>query len=455
MDFIDEIVPIVPIFRKVGHYVWRNVEWPTREYEPIRFRDTAAACIVGIYDIVASVHPNYYAAALIASLAAVFVYIKIRFPFWNNQPVVHTYDWYRRWMARTPYVILKFPLKHKWCCSGKHVQTLDYSRISGVEKQKIAEFLQSHYLPSDRLLSTTTAKTLDVYMTGHNAPAFVSAYTEDGGTITGIATSRLAHVWFRRDPPSGAEPERSLDVYYMDMCIHREQPASRRIAETLFQSHEYNQRIRNPAIAVGLFRKQGALCEGVVPLVEYTTHTFYLRPMETTRPLGLEPLPAPFRLVRVAKENGDLLHDIYKILTESSVFGGCILPDLGNFRGMLVAKEWYLYCLQKGDHVYGVYVFRNAHTHYEDIEGDTLELAASIQNSESVDLFFRGVVFSLREIRKENRQYKMAAISSLGHNRGLLAKWREYHHTVLETQCALYLYNYVWTQRTDDWFVVL
>jgi hypothetical protein len=122
---------------------------------------------------------------------------------------------------------------------------------------------------------------------------------------------------------------------------------------------------------------------------------------------------------------------------------------------MLVAKEWYLYCLQKGDHVYGVYVFRNAQTHYEDIEGDTLELAASIQNSESADLFFRGFVFSLREIRKENRQYKMAAISSLGHNRGLLAKWREYHHSVVESPCALYLYNYVWTQKTDDWFVVV
>jgi hypothetical protein len=171
--------------------------------------------------------------------------------------------------------------------------------------------------------------------------------------------------------------------------------------------------------------------------------------------MGVEPLPLHFQMVRVANENADLLHDIYTILTESAIFGGCILPDLGNFRGMLVAKEWYLYCLKRGDHVYGVYVFRNAHTHYEDIEGDTLELAASIQNSDSADLFFRGFVFALREIRKENRQYKMATISTLSHNRVLLAKWREYHHTVLETPCALYLYNYVWTQRTDDWFVVL
>ena len=290
-------------------------------------------------------------------------------------------------------------------------------------------------------------------MTGHNAPAFVSAYTEHGGTLTGVATSRLAHLWFKDQQPDSEH--RSLDVYYMDMCVHREQPASRHIGETLFQTHEYNQRIRNPAITVGLFRKQGALCEGVVPLVEYTTHTFYLRPTETTRPMGLDPLPVHFQLVRVAKENGDLLHDIYAILTKSGVFGGCILPDLGNFRGMLVAKQLYLYCLRKGDHVYGVYVFRNAQTHYEDIDGDTLELVASIQNSESADLFFRGFVFALREIRKENRQYKMAMISSLGHNRLLLDKWREYHHTVLETHCALYLYNYVWTQRTDNWFVVV
>ena len=439
------------------------------------FRESASsgirAFVVGVYDILASVHPNYYAFALLASFAGIFVYIKIRYPFWNNRPVVHTYDVYRRWFARSPYIIQKYPYKHKWYDSGNRVQTLDFSRISGVEKKKIAEFIQSHYIPTDRLLSTMTAKTMDAYMTGHNAPAFVSAHTELDGTLTGIATSRPVQIWVLGSS--------SLDAYHLDfICVHREQFGSRHLSETLFTTHEYNQRIRNPAIPVSIFKKEGALCEGMVPLIEYTQSVFYMRPLQNLVGV-LGAMPAHFQIVRVAKENGDLLHDIYQILTgrhgggnpdKRSHHGGgdmsrkggfevCILPDLGNFRGMLLAKELYLYCLKKGNHLYGVYVFRNAQTHYEDIDGDTLELVASIQNSDSAGLFFRGFVFSLREILKENRQYKMSMISSVGHNRLLLAKWREYHHTILETRCALYLYNYVFRgvggKEGDNWFVVM
>jgi len=492
METVDEIIPvswILPTFRKIGGYVYQNIQFPRvspayREDPNNRFRgfrESASsgirAFVVGVYDVFASVHPNYYVIALGLSLAAIFVYIKIRYPFWNNRPVVHTYDLYRRWFARSPYIIQKYPYKHKWYDSGDRVQTLDFARISGVEKKKIAEFIQSHYIPTDRLLSTMTAKTMDAYMTGHNAPAFVSAHTELDGTLTGVATSRPIQVWMS----CSANPSERLDAYYLDfICVHREQSGSRHISETLFTTHEYNQRIRNPAIPVSFFKKEGALCEGVVPLVEYTQSVFYIRPLLSGddglgRALG--PMPAHFQIVRVAKANGDLLLDMYHILTGTTVGGNadtrsphvgpmprkggfdvCILPDLGNFRGMLLSKELYLYCLKKGNHLYGVYVFRNAQTHYEDIDGDTLELVASIQNSDSTDLFFRGFVFSLREILKENRQYKMSTISSIGHNRILLAKWREYHHTILETPGALYLYNYVFRgvggKGGDNWFVV-
>jgi hypothetical protein len=376
-----------------------------------------------------------------------------------------------------PYIIRKIPYKLRYYDKEKQITTMDYSRVANETTntlentksatQHIVEFIQSHYIPTDRLLSTISEKVLNAYMVGHNAPSFVSLHQEHDTRITGVITSRLSNLFFHDYHETLETEPTHAEAYFMDfMCVHREcNSGHRRIAERLFQTHEYNQRICNPTIAVSLFRKEGTLCEGVVPFIPYIKYTYYMRN------LNVPVLPSSFTISRVIKQNTDLVHDIYHILTKSknttnSLFSVCILPDIGHFLSLLEKRELFLFCLKKGEHLYGIYIFRNAHIHYEELDGETLELVGTIQNTENNEVFVTGFMHALREILKENvkysgreaegirgnsrersslefRQFKMLSISTIGHNQTILQKWREYHHTVLETQCALYLYNYV------------
>ena len=447
---------ITRMFTKTVSYLYQNITFPrvSPEYSSQRlfppFSEIGKAVVVRIFEILSTIHPNYYVVAFCFVWVVLFVYIKIRYPFWNTQPVVHTYDYWRRWGTREGHIIHKLPYKSQFYDKESKVSTIDYSRVSTPEKQQIAVFLQSHYIPTDRLLSTLSVAVLDTYMSGHNAPSFVSVHREmDGhviggrhghitngghGHITGTILSRLIHLYFSEASPT------HIEAYFTEyMCIHRESGGGR-VAERLFQTHEYNRRIRNPLIPVSLFRKEGALCEGVVPFIPYMVYTYYMRNLDIT------PLPSSFTISRVVKHNTDLVHDIYQTLINPgklSMFSVCILPDIGNMLALLEKRELFLFCLKKGEHLYAIYIFRNAQIHYEELDGETLEFVASIQNTDNPRIFMSGFAHSLRDILKENRRYKMIRMSSIGHNQLILSKWREYHHSVLETPGALYLYNYV------------
>lgn len=438
----------------VSSYIYNNITLPRvsptympNEWTPPSYKYV----IVRIMEILSTIHPNYCVVVLCLICVLLFVYIKIKYPFWNTQPVVHTYDYWRRWFVREAHIIYKLPYKSRFHDKENKISTMDYSRVDTPEKHQLTVFLQSHYIPTDRLLSTISTPVLDAYLSGHNAPSFLSIHRELDGRITGMTTSRLIHVYFYT-----GNVRSNIEAYFTDfMCIHRE-CSGRGIAERVFQTHEYNRRVRNHLIPVSLFRKEGELCEGVVPFISYTTYTYYMRNLD------VRPLFPGFTISRVSKHNTDLLHDIYHILTKPntdgatlSMFSVCILPDLGNILSLLEKRELFLFCLKKGEHLFGIYIFRNAHIHYEELDGETLELVATIQNTDNTPVFMSGFMHSLREILKGNREYKMIRIPSIGHNQVVLSKWREYHHSVLETPGALYLYNYVLPKMTVDSYTCL
>ena len=492
------------------------------------------AVVVRTSEILSTIHPNYYLIALVSVWLISFVYIKIRYPFWNTQPVVHTYDYMRRFLTREAHIILKVPYKSRFHDKENKVSTTEYSRVSNHEKTQIAVFLQSHYIPTDRLLSTLSVTVLDAYLS--DGASFISVFRENppGGPVNpqfsgetqsrtkikelrsqGVAESggRSKSAIFGRDAVSYENPEdftgsgpitgvitsrpihvylgpTHIEAYFTDfMCVHRE---SRRVAECLFQTHQFAtfkefENLRSTACAkdvanpqfsgetrnrlpISVFRKEGALCEGVVPFVSYTTYTYY---MPKTSSQKKHSLPSGFMISRVGKHNITLVHDIYHLLrpTESenqTMFSTCILPDIGTMLGLLEKQELFLFCLKKSDQLYGIYIFRNAHIHYEELDGETLELIATIQNTANTPLFVSGFMEALREmiqgvaestgrsksailggneVSYENHGFsgetktrmKMLRIPSIGHNQVILSNFPGY---LMETPTALYLYNY-------------
>lgn len=404
-------------------------------------------------------------------LLVLFAYIKIRFPFWNNQPVFHTYDFWR-YLYTHPFVLYKHcPIKTKFC-DFSHIRTVPYLECSLKDKTDFANMLQCYYISSEKVCHTIKPDDIDAYFIGHSEPAFLSFYSETHyhdkidpsnqivcqETPVGVISSRPLTFYFRTSPSENVYTE--TPVYFIDfLCVHRERDSTK-INRALLQTHEYNQRKRNPVVSISILKKEIALFDGVVPLTQYKNALFHLRPISVPK------LPDHFVVQRITPSNSmDILVDFLYSKTHGmdKVFDIVLLPSIAAITSLIKQNLLYVYYLSNGEQIYGVYFFKDLKCEYDDIDGNTLQCIGSVMNIESRNLFFLGFLHSLRSILTSFRNskpisndtaierpisnlrgYKMLFFEAISHNPLLMHYWREKHSPVFENDNAYYLFNFIY-----------
>ena len=385
----------------------------------------------------------------ICSILLIFFYIKLRYPFWNVQPVFHTYDFWR-YYKKIPFTIQKGPpLKTKFYKS-ENVRTLEFSEITQEEKNTCLNLLQCYYIPSERVLYTITQKQWNACMVGLDRTPIVSFYHENRYILDKNPTTDETAV-STIQVPIALCCSRPITIYYQGgqhkndaffwdfICTHRAH-IKYKISRNLLQTHEYNQRIKHPDVLISLFKKETNMCEGIVPLTQYTSYTYYLRN------ISINKLPPHFVVLHIFKENLDILFDFLKNIREqSNVFEFISIVHISNLISMIHNHVLYVYCLKQGEHVHGMYFIKDAFTNYEDIEnGNMLQLIASINNSSSIGLFTNGLKHALKDIMKnKQKRFQMIMIENISHNESILSEWNRSFSPVFENPTAYYLYNMV------------
>jgi hypothetical protein len=220
------------------------------------------------------------------------------------------------------------------------------------------------------------------------------------------------------------------------------------ISRKLLQTHEYNQRIKNPKVLVSLIKKEIELFEGVVPLVQYSTFLFHLRNIHFPN------LPPQHEVLQITTENIDIILDFFYIqknTTETNPFSFdiMILSEIGNIVSLIKQKILYVYCLRNGENILGMYFIKDAKMQYEklnqeDIENNTLQCIGSITNCESNQVFYLGYLHGLRQIIEKNRKYRMILMEEIGHNCFLVNIWRKNHTPIFINDTAYYLFNMIY-----------
>jgi hypothetical protein len=399
----------------------------------------------------------YIGITLLFSLTMLFIYIKIRFPFWNIQPVFHTYD-YWRYFYREPFVIYKFrPVKTKFC-DFMQVHTKPFLECSSDDITNLVDLLQCYYLPSDRILHTIKDADITSYMTGHLSISYISFFVEtyykkkqftsdiSSETVEIIKsdkpiaclTSRPLKIWYRPTLVETTYIEKS--IYFIDYLAIKRDSDVKIISRKILQTHEYYQRRQNPDILISLIKKEIDLFDGIVPLLEYKTDTYYLRN------ILFPALPPHYQAVRVYKENLHVLTDFIYLITKidtGDMFDICVLPDIGSILSQIKHSLLYVYALQRGEHTFGLYFFKDMKTQYEDIEGNTLQCCASVMNMKDEPLFYLGYLHSIQNIIKQNKTYKILLIENIGHNVIITKQWKIKHSPIFSNRSAYYLYNMV------------
>ena len=404
---------------------------------------------------------QYIFIATIFSFILAFICIKLTYPFWNIQPVFHYYD-YWRYFYSTPFIVYKYrPIKTKFC-DFNQITTTAYLESTENQIENIKDLLQCYYFDTDRILHTIHLNDIDAYLTGHNDKSYISVYREPKHQIIdlscnsldvislpipiGCITSRPTTAYYR--PTINDTIYTVMPMYYIDfLCVHRKKNKEldkKIISRKLLQTHEYNQRIQTPSIVVSLIKKEIDLFEGVIPLVEYETYTFYLRNIHFTK------LPPHFEIIQINHENHDILYDFLHIKKQTLIekntdtFDFMAIPDIGNIVALIKQQLLYVFCLRKHKDIYSIYFMKDIKMQFEDIEGNTLQCIGSMnQMVDANPLFYLGFLHGLHKIVHIQPDYKMLLFENIGHNTILFNYWRTKHTPIFVNKTAYYLYNMV------------
>ena len=398
---------------------------------------------------------QYIFSSLFFVMLVLFAYIKIKYPFWNNQPVFHTYD-YWRFFYSIPFIIYKYrPVKTKYC-DFHQIETTNYVDSSQINKNKMVDLLQCYYIPSEKILHTITCDDLDIIFTGINEPSYISLFYDKiiqnnadqqpniliNPEPSGCIASRAYKMFYR---PTLVESSYTMNlIYFIDyLCVSRGRDI-KKLNRMLLQTHEYNQRINNPNILISLLKKEVELFEGIIPLVKYNTSTYDIPNILFYK------LPPGFQVIQIESSNIAIITDyLYNLIhgnhsNNHCMFDLCIIQDISYYLAQIKSGNMYIYCLQHREQIYGVYFFKNTHTEYEDIEGKVLMFSTSIKNINNNEVFYTGFLRSMYHLLKTNKQYKLLMIENIGHNSDILSYWDLYNKHIFNHMTAYYLYNFIY-----------
>jgi hypothetical protein len=225
-------------------------------------------------------------------------------------------------------------------------------------------------------------------------------------------------------------------LYYWNyICIKR--TADDKLVQPLIQTHDYNIRMLDNRGA--LFKKEIILCDGVVPLIKYQSYSYIIAPRFQLRPLSLFLTIQQLRKLDINTIMGCLQKSGKKY----------ILSEMGNLISLLDNHQLFVFSLKYRDEIYGMYFVKNAHVHYDGIEGgdvgaetgNTIQLAASVKQVYSDELFVLGWEHVLHAILKIRNTYRILLVDEMSDNSIILASLNR-KLAFQSNVAAYYLYNY-------------
>ena len=407
-----------------------------------------------ILSYIPPIYPIHLFAAACILTVVFYMYIYLSNPFWCRQPVVHTYDWWRRWFAlgSGPKILYDSTSKPTKYYFPEKMQT--FNPVDEPEHlTKCAELLQNHYIAADNVLFSIQVPYLSAHFIGHNdLPPLVSLYYELAVVDASVPQAMIAAI-----PVSiySSSPEPLPAYFWNFMCVHREYQ-SRKLIRPLIQTHEYRQREATTRLAkqtlpkASIFRCDVDLQQGVVPLTRGYSYTYYLRGGSKCHE------PKIHHVIRIDCKSANLMNMFTEyILSQETkqAFEIYMTPSLENLVALMEVGILYVYALAIESRIVGVYFFKNVCTTYESLDDNTaneshtfpgsrtIHCFASINSLKDPEEFGLGFASAVKKLVKASRgQFNVLILD--GNNEGILAIWNRLFTPFITNEYAYYAYNW-------------
>lgn len=397
-----------------------------------------------------------YIVAFIMFVAFVStIYIRIKYPFWFFMDANHSYDWFLR---RPGKPISIKPCRNKYVVRAQ-VKTADQSTD---QLTSVAQLLQRHLIPSDKILYECESKHIEAQMTGHDAQ--VSLYYDfDYPLITkpsGTILSYPVHIM------ESAEDTKS-STKFLANYISYVAAAEDATIQKLIATHIYNVHDKTPDKPAFLLKKDVGRCAGLRPITTFSTNLYFIEKAPSAP-------STPITMVQIYKDNW---HKVVEAI--ASLKGFVVALDIGAIQARVKAGILFVYALMYRGTTIAMYFIEDAHMLYEHVAdhgGKTLRLLATISASLAADekthpttsseaaslgdsFLYLGFLEALAKIIKQNADYKMLLVDGLGSNQVICEKMIEDKQIMklTTTSGAYYFVNWAYrkTWESKDVFILV
>jgi len=382
-----------------------------------------------------------------------FITIKLLYPFWNLQPVLHPYDFVRHIyfaFGCAPFTIWKngAPLSQKFI-DIMEVKTVQYDKISDPEKQATLTLLRRKYIESPNVLFLANDIWLDnLVAVGHNQSGFISIAPVKGVGV-GVGGCCVSYPIFIRRPQCD-----TVSAYYMDLfTVDTVKP------QTLFQTHQYGQQHGNPLNGgnITFFKKEVAGYLGILPFAEGST---FLYPILQKRFHSLKGKLLPVDVdLRMVSKKGDNAHYLMEFMESAVLDINLISVGFSAILNWVALGYWFVFIMVSKEDILAIYFFRDTQLQYEDYSATDansrcIELVGSYNNivsGDADDLFYTGFILAVRDLcTKINLDYRLIQIGDIsGANERILERWKRKNSAIMKTWFGYYFFNYCWKCRRN------
>jgi hypothetical protein len=351
-------------------------------------------------------------------------------------PVFHKYDFWRYYISK-PNIIQKVVRPTGYCNSNTQhlVKSVFYDQLDEQHREQMMDFIKKYYLTTENTFNTSTIEDINSIMTGLIHSSFVSfCYEPIIQEPTGCLVSHCYNVSLNKYGFNAP-------LYYLDFLSIRGGKNQGALRETtyqkrvLIQNHLYYQRVQNPSVQLALFKKEGLPIDGLVPFVKYKSHLFLLGGLGSSVAIGHH-----FTIVRIYNEN----HQYLKELLESRKFEISIWSDVSNLIGLIKQELLFAFVLKNRGDVCGYYFIRWDRVEWEQYNYSTGISLISSWNGTFPEIFYRGFVYVLREILRENKKIGILKIDGLSDNVIIASRWMIKNSPFMVNDNSYYFYNLVY-----------
>lgn len=379
----------------------------------------------------------YTTIITIISFIFLRIYLKIKHPFWYEQPVFHYYN-LLYWLNPPGIINNSLPNYNKYT-NLYNIISKKYTNINNTEKQLIINLLNDNFLKDNIITYYPNNKHIFNYLKHNSQPSYIAIYKKPRLLIDssyssiindeiyiGILTSRVLYIKFKKH---------IIPVNYVDnLCVHKDF-RQKNIAKQLIQTHYYNTRNFNKQICVSLFKREG-IVNKIVPLVAYQMIAFDISPIIN---LNLTIINGIYKYVRITKQTYYLIHNI--LYNNKNLFDCIIMPDISNLLYLINNENIFIYALLHNGIILSIYFYRNMYMKYK--QNNCIELFCSIYDKSLANNdFVYGFIYSLYNINKIFN-FNYIFIENLSNNNIIIdyLKKKKYNIIAKNTN-AYFLYNY-------------